>query len=285
MVSGAVQEYYAYEGLDRVAIVGPNVGSSPGAIVESYLFDGIDHPLRIARPGVASTNYYYYEIDLAGNVRGLRASGGADLGGYRYSAFGKTLEDTSMITQPLRWKARWFSPVAGGTYDVRARQWSPELGVFLSIDGFDYHSKRWTLWSWPAQSPIRFGDVSGHNLSSFLGCVLGGGGIGSCWTDEKRLLQQGCNESPNACKLMGGVPGRGGPFSNDEPAIRDACRQGAEIDYLECIKANGGRSAPRCEQLRVSSEAECLKKAGLELLECTSFGFPFLPAGGIPALP
>jgi len=30
----------------------------------------------------------YYEVDLAGNVRGLRASGDASLGGYRYSAFG-----------------------------------------------------------------------------------------------------------------------------------------------------------------------------------------------------
>lgn len=113
--------------------------------LESYLFDGIDHPLRIARPG-ASTNYFYYEIDLAGNVRGLRANGGASLGGYRYAAFGKTVEDTSLINQPLRWKARWFSPVAGGTYDVRARQWSPELGVFLEIDELNEHDGRTTLW-------------------------------------------------------------------------------------------------------------------------------------------
>jgi len=97
-----------------------------------YLFDGIDHPLRIKQ----GTTTAYYELDLAGNVRGLRASGGASLGDYRYSAFGQTLEDTTSITQPLRWKGRWFSPVAGGTYDVRARQWSPELGIFLSVDEF-----------------------------------------------------------------------------------------------------------------------------------------------------
>ena len=113
----------------------------------SYLFDGIDHPLRIKIAATSTTAYY--ELDLAGNVRGLRASGGASLGGYRYSAFGQTLEDTSSITQPLRWKGRWFSPVAGGTYDVRARQWSPELGVFLSVDEFDYHTEKTTLWGWP----------------------------------------------------------------------------------------------------------------------------------------
>ena len=161
IVSGNAQEYYVYEGLDRVALVGPNVGSSPGPVLESYLFDGIDHPLRIARPGVATTNYYYYELDLAGNVRGLRASGGSDLGGYRYSAFGQTVEDTSLINQPLLWKGRWFSSVAGGTYDMRARQWSPELGVFLEIDEFEYQDRKTTLWGWPGMNPNRR-DVMGR---------------------------------------------------------------------------------------------------------------------------
>ena len=160
-LGGVVQEYYVYEGLDRIATVGPNSGvPNPGAVLETYLFDGIDHPLRIklASPNVTA----YYEVDLAGNVRGLRASGGADLGGYRYSGFGQTLEDTTMITQPLRWKGRWFSPVAGGIYDVRARQWSPELGVFLSVDEFEEHDRRSTLWGWPRQNPVRFRDPSGH---------------------------------------------------------------------------------------------------------------------------
>jgi RHS repeat-associated protein len=176
MLAGVVQEYYAYEGQDRVAVVGRNGVDSigfgvAGPVLESYLFDGIDHPLRIARPGPVSTAYYYYELDLAGNVRGLRASGGASLGGYRYSAFGQALEDTTLITQPLRWKGRWFSPVAGGTYDVRARQWSPELGVFLSIDEFQYQDAKSTLWGWPNQSPIRFEDPSGRGVNLYRECV------------------------------------------------------------------------------------------------------------------
>jgi RHS repeat-associated protein len=175
-LAGSPVEYYAYEGLDRIAIVGPNVGSSAGPVLESYLFDGVDHPLRIARPGVGTTNYFYYEVDLAGNVRGLRASGGASLGGYRYTAFGKTLEDTSLITQPLRWKARWFSPVAGGTYDVRARQWSPELGIFLEIDEFEFHGPTTTLWGWPGMNPITWADSRGRGKS-------GGGGSSDDWGD------------------------------------------------------------------------------------------------------
>jgi len=104
----------------------------------------------------------YFETDLAGNVRRLRASGGGDLGGYRYSAFGKTVEDTAAVDQPHRWKGRWYSQVAGGIYDVRARQWSPQLGAFLTIDEFAFHDTTSTLWGWPGQNPIRFRDPTGH---------------------------------------------------------------------------------------------------------------------------
>jgi RHS repeat-associated protein len=178
MLGGVVQEYYAYEELDRVAVLGPNNGGIPGPLLESYLFEAIDHPLRIARPGLANRNYYYYEIDLAGNVRGLRASGGADLGEYRYSAFGETVEDTTLISQPLRWKARWFSPVAGGTYDVRARQWSPELGAFLSIDELRMHDNNTTLWGWPGQSPVHLSDPFGRGFTR-ENCFLGALGLGA----------------------------------------------------------------------------------------------------------
>jgi YD repeat-containing protein len=154
-------EFYVYEGMDRVAIL-----DGAGAPKETYLFDGIDHPLRITQTATGTTAYY--ELDLEGNVRALRASGGSDLGGYRYTAFGKTVEDTTTINQALRWKARWFSSVASGIYDVRARQWAPELGVFLAIDEFGYHDVRSTLWGWPHQSPRRFSDFLGNQTVTGL---------------------------------------------------------------------------------------------------------------------
>jgi len=91
---------------------------------------------------VEPTTFAYYELDLAGNVRRLRRSGGEDLGGYRYSAFGRSLEDTvqnyqpnlfvwniDLRKQPLRWKGMWRFEVAGTElYDARARMRSPKLG-------------------------------------------------------------------------------------------------------------------------------------------------------------
>ncbi len=179
----AFDEVNYYEGLDRVAIL----HAPTGAVKESYLFDGIDHPLRIKR----NTTTAYYELDLASNVRALYASGGSPLGGYRYTAFGKTAEDTTTFAQPLRWKGRWHS-VVGGTelYDVRARQWSPELGVFLAIDDYQFHDGKTTLWGWPANNPNRFVDPLGRgrlcvpiNLFLFI-CIS--------WPDEPST----CNAPP-----------------------------------------------------------------------------------------
>ena len=83
------------------------------------------HPLRLARadftgtpnpspPSVATTVLYrakpvafaYYELDLGGNIRRLRSPGGEDRGGYRYSAYGQTLEDSVQYVQRAARSAR-----------------------------------------------------------------------------------------------------------------------------------------------------------------------------------
>jgi RHS repeat-associated protein len=153
-VQGTAKEYYLYEGLDRVATL-----NTSGTVVETWLFDGIDHPLRIKQGATTA----YYELDLAGNVRALRGPSGTDLGSLRYTAFGQTLVDTTTVSQPLRWKGRWYSSIATGIYDVRARQWAPEIGAFLSIDEYAYHDIRSTLWAWPQQNPVALSDTTGRS--------------------------------------------------------------------------------------------------------------------------
>jgi RHS repeat-associated protein len=95
----------------------------------------------------------------------------SDLGGYRYTAFGRTVTapDTAAPTvftylyqQPLRWQGRWYTEMAGGLYDFRSRVWSPELGAFLMADEFGFLTATGTLWSWPGQNPYRSRDPSGQ---------------------------------------------------------------------------------------------------------------------------
>jgi RHS repeat-associated protein len=138
------------------------------------------------------------ELDVIGNVRRVR--GGpqipgflqrhTDLGGYKYTAFGKLLPPdagtpspawnplgTDELEQPLRWQGRPFVDVAGGIYDFRNRWWSPELGAFLSPDELDFVTREGTLWSWPGQNPFRNADPFGQEedprapLVSFLNLV------------------------------------------------------------------------------------------------------------------
>ncbi|MBK7582073.1 MAG: DUF4157 domain-containing protein [Myxococcales bacterium] len=45
---------------------------------------------------------------------------------------------------------------------VRNRQWSPELGAFVSPDEFGYATTTGTLWSWPGQNPMRWRDPFGN---------------------------------------------------------------------------------------------------------------------------
>ncbi|MCW5777488.1 MAG: hypothetical protein KIS87_13710, partial [Phycisphaeraceae bacterium] len=200
--------FYQYEGAHRTAQLELAAGMvPPGRVRASFLFDGIDHPLRIASTslfdvgGSSGPSVYqqmpvllaYYELDVLGNVRRLRAPGGQDLGGYRYTAFGQTLEANvtnqdivkasyfDLSAQPLRWKGRPYENIGGlELYDMRARVWAPELGSFLSIDEYAFHSTRTTLWGWPGQNPIRWRDPSGHyaqGFAPFLTGPLGPGGV------------------------------------------------------------------------------------------------------------
>jgi RHS repeat-associated protein len=135
-----------------------------GGVSRTWLYDGVDHPLRLNQSGTI----IYYEVDLAGNVRRLRDGLGDDLGGYRYTAFGQLYPADATtpepaISQPLMWKGRWFSSLAGGIYDVRARQWSPGMGAFLQVDLFSMHDEKSTLWAWAAQSPVRARDPRGRD--------------------------------------------------------------------------------------------------------------------------
>jgi len=115
----------------------------------------------------------YYELDTVGNVRRLHADPQSpvhgDLGGYSYTAFGKTIAVSDpggvrppldIANQPFQWQGKRL--LAAGLYDSRARVWSTDLGAFLQPDEYVYLSRAGTLWSWPGQNPFRWRDPSGR---------------------------------------------------------------------------------------------------------------------------
>jgi hypothetical protein len=131
----------------------------------------------------------------------------SERGLYRYTAFGQLYPADATtpepaIMQPLMWKGRWFSPLAGGIYDVRARQWSPTLGAFLLVDLFELHRADSTPWSWPSESPIRFRDLTGRD-PTYLQCqAMATAALQACEQSCSGLLNAVCNYftgSQDAC--------------------------------------------------------------------------------------
>jgi len=200
---------------------------SSGGVAKSWLHDGIDHPLRMNLSGMI----VYYEIDLAGNVRRLRDALGDDLGGYRYTAFGEAYAADATtpapaIDQPLMWKGRWFSSLAGGIYDVRARQWSPGLGVFLQVDLFEMQDPNSVLWGWAGQNPVRRRDPSGHDScgSPYPCCAPG--------------------DPPGTFCIICVVP----PSSPLPPSCSDPCDTNEGIDSCNACCDFYGRIPAQCKE-------------------------------------
>ncbi|HEY6558770.1 MAG TPA: hypothetical protein VI072_15910 [Polyangiaceae bacterium] len=154
---------------------------------DSFVYDGIDHPLWMHSGYRWITAYF--ELDTLGNVRRIRGGQSlgsnpfdvppSDFGGYEYTAFGKLVPESESgvplphyrlqpsdndndFDQPLRWQGRLT--FGGDFYDFRARVWSPELGSFLQPDEFGYVTPTGTLWSWPGQNPYRWRDPTGRMI-------------------------------------------------------------------------------------------------------------------------
>src|SRR6478736_3880494 len=134
-------------------------------------YDGVDNPLWMT----TSDALVYFEVDTIGNVRHLHTDPAVhgslatgDLGGYSYTAFGKTIAPSDVggvaapvgVTQPFRWQGKRL--IAPNLYDSRARVWSAELGAFLQPDEYVFLGRSGTLWSWPGQNPFRWRDPSGR---------------------------------------------------------------------------------------------------------------------------
>jgi hypothetical protein len=176
-------EFYSYEGPN---IVAATTGGTPATLRRRVLYEGVDEPLWMYDASVSSS--VYFELDTIGNVRRVRGGKAlstspplaSDLGGYRYTAFGRlnTVDTTTAYpsiagtryNQPLRWQSHWFIDAGPGFYDFRARVWSPDLATFLQPDEYGFLSRTGTLWSWPGQDPFRWRiRVGGMRVSGFCG--------------------------------------------------------------------------------------------------------------------
>jgi len=80
----------------------------------------------------SASNAYFYHHDPLGSVRDVtRQNGGSQLS-YDYEPYGTIRTQTGTLDQPLRFTGQYQDPT--GLYHLRARQYDPTSGRFLSVD-------------------------------------------------------------------------------------------------------------------------------------------------------
>lgn len=134
MVAGTSQDYLTLNPVGGTLESPQAVFDAAGNLTQSFVYAG-DHP-RQRNSGASAV---YYLTDGQGSVIGLTDAAGNVIGTTKYDAFGRTLEATGDMSLPVaaggdfRFHGQW-QDASSGLYHVRARDYDPETGRFLSLD-------------------------------------------------------------------------------------------------------------------------------------------------------
>lgn len=112
-----------------------------------------------------------------------------------YSAFGVVTPAQGYAVDSLDWLVFGF---AGGIYDrdtglVRfgARDYDPSVGRWISKDPIGFDGGQTNLYVYVADDPVGQTDAAGTGPLDLLGCILGGGSLSGCLSDERDRICNG----------------------------------------------------------------------------------------------
>jgi RHS repeat-associated protein len=128
------------------------------SVIASYTYGpGSDDPLVMNRNGMA----YYYKKDGLGSVVALTDSAGNVLHEYKYSVYGKMVEETgNAVENPFTYTSRELDQETGLLYN-RARFYDPQIGRFISKDPIGFDGGDVNLYVYVFNSPTNYIDPLG----------------------------------------------------------------------------------------------------------------------------
>jgi RHS repeat-associated protein len=135
-----------------------------GALVRRYIYGA----RRISMTSGGSAFYYHH--DSLNSVANLTSSTGTNQWTYEYEPFGATRSETqadpSAPVNPLRFSGEYMD--ATGLYHLRARQYDPSVGRFLSRDPLDtpVSEPHVAAYAYAADRPTVLVDPSGERMAS-----------------------------------------------------------------------------------------------------------------------
>jgi RHS repeat-associated protein len=151
-VNGETKKF-GYDGNDLILEM-----NGQDSILANYTHGpGVDDPLMMNRAG----KNYYYTKDGLGSVTALTDSTGSVVHEYKYSVFGKIVEETGdSVENPFTYTSREMDGETGLMY-YRARYYCPQTGRFLSEDPIGFTSRDMNFYRYCFNSPIKFLDPLG----------------------------------------------------------------------------------------------------------------------------
>jgi len=233
-----VTKQFRYDGEDLIMEM-----NSDDSITASYTFGpGIDNPLMMNR----NDNNYYYLKDGLGSVTALTDSTSNIIKEYKYSVFGKIVEETgdSTLENPFTYTAREYDKETGNYY-YRARYYSPEMGRFISEDRIRFSAGDINFYRYVFNNVSNFIDPFGLE-SDF--CKIE---ENDPWKEEKKLLNQIVKDLKK--------------IANDLPDILDYAKKMFPQQFEDEAMEIGAKSMSLIEQSQ-HQQNEVLRQMGLDTI-------------------
>lgn len=203
--SSSHQASYSYDG------VGNRAASTVDGVTTTNLWDtvnpyaqlaveqdGAGNDLRVYIPGAfgpqsetTTTGTYYYDTDGLNNVVDLTDVGGHMVQNYSYDAFGNATAADASSTAPdshITYDSQYLDPESGD-YNLRAREYDPRLGRFLSTDPLASASDTQSSYLYGSDSPLSFDDPTGQSFCPFGHRADGSCNLGGIGTDLKNATE------------------------------------------------------------------------------------------------
>jgi RHS repeat-associated protein len=151
--TGGETKKFGYDGNDLILEM-----NGQDSIVANYTHGpGVDDPLMMNRAG----KNYYYAKDGLGSVTALTDSTGSVVHEYKYSVFGKMVEETGdSVENPFTYTSREYDKETGN-YFYRARYYNPQIGKFLSEDPIGFYGEDINLFRYARNNPVNWIDPLG----------------------------------------------------------------------------------------------------------------------------
>ena len=153
-----------------------------GGVAIDFIYDVDGRPFAMKRNGA----YYYYILNLQGDVVMLVNASGATVASYEYDPYGKVISATGSMASinPLRYRGYYYDQETG-MYFLQSRYYDPAICRFINADSFASTGQGilgYNMFAYCGNNPVVRDDPSGESFAIVLGFnfnLFGWGMIGT----------------------------------------------------------------------------------------------------------